>query len=249
MTAPVSAGATRDPRPGPRDARHLAQDLHDVLRAGGEPGPYVLVGHSLSGLTVRVFAVRYPASIVGLVLGDAASSDDATRLPPEVEQQQRQQFAPTGLCSGVTPLDRFLPGVGWARMTSSSPAVDDRYPRWVRPLVAASAQRWVQGRSPGCEAAYAEHAALPADGWQTTAAGGLGRLPLAVVTRGLPETWPPPVPVAATEGAWHPEQDDLGRLSSRSLHLEAPHARHDVELDQPGVVVQALDWVNATARS
>ncbi len=83
-------------------------------------------------------------------------------------------------------------------MTSSSPAVDDRYPRRVRPLVAASAQRWVQGRSPGCEAAYAEHAALPADGWQTTAAGGLGRLPLAVVTRGLPETWPPPVPVAAT---------------------------------------------------
>jgi pimeloyl-ACP methyl ester carboxylesterase len=39
-----------DPAPTPRTARDFVADLHAVLRAARVPGPYVVVGHSNSGL-------------------------------------------------------------------------------------------------------------------------------------------------------------------------------------------------------
>src|SRR5579884_714451 len=39
----------------------VVQVLHDVLRALGEPPPYVLVGHSYGGMIVRLYAATYPA--------------------------------------------------------------------------------------------------------------------------------------------------------------------------------------------
>src|SRR5262249_20059952 len=44
------------PVPQPRTATDVVSDLHVLLQAAGVPGPYVLVGHSLGGLIVRLFA-------------------------------------------------------------------------------------------------------------------------------------------------------------------------------------------------
>jgi pimeloyl-ACP methyl ester carboxylesterase len=54
----------------PRDAKQLAIELHTLLHAAHVPGPYVLVGHSLGGAIVQVFAFEYPAEVAGLVLVD-----------------------------------------------------------------------------------------------------------------------------------------------------------------------------------
>jgi pimeloyl-ACP methyl ester carboxylesterase len=60
-----------DPVPQPRTAEAVVADLHALLQTAGVPGPYVLVGHSLGGLFVRLYAATYPAEVVGLVLVDA----------------------------------------------------------------------------------------------------------------------------------------------------------------------------------
>src|SRR6266852_221780 len=57
-----------EPGPLPRTAEIFALELHRLLRGAGEPGPYVLVGHSLGGLPVRVFAHEYAAEVAGVVL-------------------------------------------------------------------------------------------------------------------------------------------------------------------------------------
>jgi len=44
--------------------------LKALLEKLSVPGPYVLVGHSLGGLNVQVFASRYPDDVVGLILLD-----------------------------------------------------------------------------------------------------------------------------------------------------------------------------------
>ncbi|HLI65819.1 MAG TPA: alpha/beta hydrolase [Caulobacteraceae bacterium] len=66
-----------DPGPSPRDGVAIAADLERLLAALGEAGPLVLVGHSMAGLHVRLFAGRNPARIAGLVLVDAFTPEMA----------------------------------------------------------------------------------------------------------------------------------------------------------------------------
>lgn len=59
------------PGPKPRDGRAIVADLAALLRELDEPGPYVLVGHSMGGLMVRLFALTHPDLAAGVVLVDA----------------------------------------------------------------------------------------------------------------------------------------------------------------------------------
>jgi pimeloyl-ACP methyl ester carboxylesterase len=56
--------------PLPRDAGVVAEELHSLLEAASPPGPYILVGHSLGGLHMQIFAARYPDEVAGMVLLD-----------------------------------------------------------------------------------------------------------------------------------------------------------------------------------
>jgi pimeloyl-ACP methyl ester carboxylesterase len=71
-----------DPVPQPRSAEDVVADLHALLQTAGVPGPYVLVGHSLGGLFVRLYAASYPAEVAGLVLVDAWYEGLQERLTP-----------------------------------------------------------------------------------------------------------------------------------------------------------------------
>jgi pimeloyl-ACP methyl ester carboxylesterase len=62
--------------PPPRDGRHIAAELHEALRLAHVPPPYVLVGHSLGGLYIRVFAGMYPGDVSGMVLVDPTHDAD-----------------------------------------------------------------------------------------------------------------------------------------------------------------------------
>jgi pimeloyl-ACP methyl ester carboxylesterase len=64
-----------DPGPTPRDGRSIVADLAALLRALGEPGPYVLVGHSMGGLMVRLYALTHVSRTLGVVLVDAVTPD------------------------------------------------------------------------------------------------------------------------------------------------------------------------------
>jgi pimeloyl-ACP methyl ester carboxylesterase len=64
-----------EPGPEPRDSRAIVDDLEALLGAVGEPGPYVVVGHSMAGMHVRLFACRNPEKIHALVLVDATTPE------------------------------------------------------------------------------------------------------------------------------------------------------------------------------
>lgn len=56
--------------PLPRDSRTEVDELRALLSGLGVPGPYVLVGHSLGGLNVEVYADLHPDEVAGMVLLD-----------------------------------------------------------------------------------------------------------------------------------------------------------------------------------
>lgn len=56
--------------PMPRTADRIVDELHTLLQQAGIAPPYLLVGHSFGGLTMPLFAARFPDETAGLVLVD-----------------------------------------------------------------------------------------------------------------------------------------------------------------------------------
>ncbi len=77
-----------DPAPTLHTTQHMVDDLHALLTQANVQGPYVLVGHSIGGLPVRLYARQFPDDVVGLVLVDAVHEDwwkrSAAYLMPEL---------------------------------------------------------------------------------------------------------------------------------------------------------------------
>jgi pimeloyl-ACP methyl ester carboxylesterase len=88
-----------DPAPFPRTARDFVADLHALLQVARVPGPYVLAGHSNSGLFSLLYASTHPRQVAGLVLIDAVHPAYHKRrlamlkplLPPEAWEALRQE--------------------------------------------------------------------------------------------------------------------------------------------------------------
>jgi pimeloyl-ACP methyl ester carboxylesterase len=72
-----------DPVTMPRPVTDIVHDLHALLQAAEVPGPYVLVGHSLGGLMVRLYQATYPEEVTGMVLVDAFPEQLRQHLTPE----------------------------------------------------------------------------------------------------------------------------------------------------------------------
>jgi pimeloyl-ACP methyl ester carboxylesterase len=81
-----------DPVPMPRTAQDIVADLHALLHAAGVPGPYVLVGHSLGGPIVRLYASAYPDEVAGLVFVDSAHEEQNAQLAALLSPAQWVNF-------------------------------------------------------------------------------------------------------------------------------------------------------------
>lgn len=63
------------PGPGSQDGHQLSLDLHELLRVGRVPGPYVLAGHSVGGVYALAYAASYPGDVAGIALIDSATPE------------------------------------------------------------------------------------------------------------------------------------------------------------------------------
>jgi pimeloyl-ACP methyl ester carboxylesterase len=106
-----------DPGPSPRTARRIASELAKLLDRSGIAGPVVLVGASIAGFNVRVFASDHPERAAGLILVDASHEADAHEAP------RMARFVP--LLSTVGVLRLF--GVSFGQQVESLPPSVQRY--------------------------------------------------------------------------------------------------------------------------
>lgn len=79
-----------------------AVDLRALLTAAGEPGPYVVVGHSFGGLAAVEFAEQYSADVAALVLVDTSPIDWPTSLCRIADDGSGAAAFIRGMCAGWT---------------------------------------------------------------------------------------------------------------------------------------------------
>lgn len=111
-----------DPGPIPRTATVIATELHTMLERANIAPPYVLVGHSLGGYHVRMFADLYPDAVVGLVLIDPATTADDPILDsiPSVRASEVADDKRRNMCLALTEQYRF-DSPSWKQCVESDP--------------------------------------------------------------------------------------------------------------------------------
>lgn len=230
-----------DPVPTPNTSESVAADLHKLLTAAGEKGPYVMVGNSLGGANVQVYTYRYPSEVKGLVLVEAQHEDETARLDKVTEGKVKQIYAMVegqgqyclaaaqkgfdtdaeaeANCIGK-PLDTFGPKLGAARLASES-----------------KVSYW--------QANVAEYAAIATSDEQLRKLRRpFGDIPLVVLTRGVSPYAVPGQPQSAMNKAFEEEnfavQKEFTRLSTRSTQRVVAGAGHVIQADKPEAVVDAV---------
>jgi pimeloyl-ACP methyl ester carboxylesterase len=161
-----------DPGPEPRDSLHIAEDLETLLAAAREPGPYVLVSHSMAGLHVRLFADRNPGRVAGLVLVDSTTPE---AIDDPVTREYVKSFtlgARAAAAAGSLGLMQPLRGTLLANKIGLT-------------AEAEAEKRHMFASGPYNRAAAAEVAQWPRDAREARASGPLDPdLPVAVISAG-----------------------------------------------------------------
>lgn len=205
----------------PRTSQVFAEELHTLLHNAGIVGPFILVGHSLGGYNVRLFARLYPNEVAGVVLVDSSHPEQKKRFPPALNDMdatwlREQEFFELAMPFGIPRL------LGFCGSDVEVRAADCNFHT--------------------ARESVAELKSVSESAAQTAAAGSLGDLPLAVLSAdpNLPEPdLPQDLEMPASE-AWQEMQNELARLSTRSTHAIARNSGHYIQLDRPDLVIEAV---------
>jgi hypothetical protein len=84
--------------PAPRDADHLAAELHGLLRQARIDLPIVLMGHSIAGIYMRAYAAHYPEDLAGMVFVDGSTPMQQEK--PGDQGDDGERTASVGNCPG-----------------------------------------------------------------------------------------------------------------------------------------------------
>ncbi len=203
--------------PLPRNAEQIAAELHTLLEQANIAGPYVMAGHSLGGLPVRVFTHNYPTEVAGVVLIDSMSPKQMTRPPSEIESRTPSQ-------SGGVSLPSLLARIGLVRLLAEPLGfVRDLPPEAKAAFIAFSV-------TPRSVQAWADEGAdLQESLAQADAIKSFGDLPLIVLTGTIDE-----------QAGWQTWQAELLQLSSNSQQIVLENSGHNIQIDQPEAAVAAI---------
>lgn len=232
-----------DEPPDPRTGTRAAEDLHRMLANADIPGPYVLVGHSMGGGQVRLFAKRYPKDVVGLVIVASGNEEWRTRnpyAPPEDNSMDRAiqviaALSPTGLPRVV--------GMVFKPAMAADYAADLRK---YLPARAAEAEITYLAQTKHARAMANEIRAMRATEAELQQARDFGNRPMMVLSEKwvLPdEPEPRDIEAARVEDEL---QTEMARFSGNGKHVRIDSG-HLIPLEKPEAVIDAVHTVFSAA--
>ena len=224
-------------RPGPRDADHIAAELHGLLVEAKVTGPVVLMGHSIAGMYIRDYATRYSENVAGLVLVDRSTPMQQDN--PAIKPMMGKGPPPWAI---VVAEPAFIAGVPrlLGKCSHATPGLD-----------AHDSQ--LQGEEfcgMHVQAPLGESGNFERSGLETVHTGPYGALPILIFSHD-------PVKAQSTanstqkmaDEAWSQMQEDLKKLSTRSRRIIARGSSHYIQIDRADLIEKEVPLFISQIRS
>ena len=225
--------------PGPEDnvVEENVSDLHALLHASGEHGPYVLVGASIAGIYIQAYQRAFPADVAALVFTNSSNrigfqvKDKVGLIWEQTEAEIRSGYSPPpSATKGPAPtreddpFDKLPPELQKVRLwldirlweeSDPSKAVPEDLLSWRKEFL-TEFEATDAGKKPP-----------------------LGALPVVVIGTA-------PAPPESARRSRDDAASRLDSLSSNTVHITAAGSGHEIHLCQPERVIQgALQAVSA----
>lgn len=232
----------------PSTVNNMADDLHTLLRAAHVKPPYILVGHSAAGMTVRVFADRYRSEVVGMVVVEGSHEDQSTRSWAIEAPGQKEKWdaglkdtscidaAKSGFISKGTP--------AYAKCVGGD---DPRYSKAINEAMLG------YGASLKWQSAFASERQnmFYASADQTRATRkDFGDMPIIVLTHSpypRNKNWTQEVQDKHTL-IWEDMHTQIAAMSTHGVNMIVPRSGHYVQYDRPEIVIDAVNQAVAIAK-
>jgi pimeloyl-ACP methyl ester carboxylesterase len=214
----------------------LADDLRAGLEAAGIAGPYILVGHSMAGYNMRLFANRHPAEVVGMVLVDPSIDGNEAPLravSPAFGRGMDEFHATAGRCIRATAEGQMTPD-NPVFVECGSPPPDS-------PMANAALAR----------TALSEQESMDESSRQVLdSQPAVSALPLIVLTAGGQNGPQPGMPESERNALTTVTRANHAAIAARSsagIHRVVEGAPHNIQWAQPDAVVAAILQVAGSA--
>ena len=233
--------------PMPRTADRIVDELHTLLERAPISPPYVLVGHSFGGLTMPLFAARFPDEVIGMVLVDPVA-------PAEWNPPSEHDLKLTRIGARVCRRAALLARIGLIRFVSFllTTGVKNFAGHLVRLISRGTPAESGSVSSPWFSALPAKERAMASVFWvqpkfALTIASQLENLPASAASVGQFASFSDK-PVVILSARTSPERRRIehaamaGRLP-RGEHLFAGKSNHWIMQEDPELVIRAIEKV------
>ena len=217
----------------PRSSQQSVDELHKLLTKAKIEPPYILVGHSLGGANMRLYASQHPEDVVGLVLVDSVHEDQIT---PEQWKNIGKEF-------WFYQALRIASRIGLVRLIGEANLLPilknlkkdlQKYPLVVQAVFDTFKSHCY--RPHYWATLSSERANIRKSFEQLREVTSLNNLPLIILSQGSK------APEVSDERVqrWAELQSDLTRISLDSKRIVAEKSGHLIPFDQPELVVDAV---------
>ncbi len=231
-----------DAGPPPRDAETVARELHQLLARVAPGVPVVLVGHGTAAHSLRAYAHRYPFETAGIVLVDPLHDGFIDRL-------QREQLPTATPSPALMRIWSICASFGLVRLLRTGRSTNAALRVTERQRATLDALELdPRVRRGAADEIVAEAASLDY----------LGRLnestdiPVRVITSTETLTGtelPADFPVSDYNRIWIEESERFLEISKRAERLLVEGSGHQLQLERPEVVLEAiLDIIDEARR-
>lgn len=225
-----------------------SEDLHVLLGAAGIAPPYVMVGHSLAGMNVRVFADTYRSEVVGMVIVEGSHEDQSSEgwalsAPGDKEKYDLYLKDQHGCIDAAR--QGLEKGTKWYEKCLG----DTNDPRFSPAINLAQEAYGVTEKWQAAVASERENVFYASADETRKTRTDFGDMPIIVLTHA-----PFPARVAESQDernrktlSWEGLHLRVAGMSTRGVNEIVPDAGHYIQYDKPQVVIDAVNqavWIS-----